>query len=212
VWVADPFFHLELNGRIRTAVMTQIPADTPARATQFASTCDDTRAQVGYAYLQTLALQASFSCSLVAHHADGAGVDVRFDIHERLDVQAHEDDFSLEFQLRATARGLPIVHSKLLFSLETDRYEMLRSAALGRPRFVVLLSLPPADPDECDTVSSDDLVTQLRGRWLCLCGAPQAANTATTVVRFPTWNVLTPAALREIARRVSLDSRFYHEQ
>lgn len=191
--------------------MLQIPAETPVMAPQAASADDDTKATLGYSYFQALASQAAFTCSLVGWHADGAGVDVCFDIHEKLDPQARAIDFSLDFQLRATSRGLPIVDSKLLFSLEVDRYETLRSAVVERPRFIVLLSLP-ADIDSGDALSAEDLITQRRGRWLCLSGAPQASNTTATPVRFPTWNVLTPATLREIARRVSLGSRFFHEQ
>ena len=191
--------------------MLQIPAETPVTAPQSASVDDDTKAILGYAYFRALASEAAFTCSLIGWHADRAGVDVRFDIHEKLDPQARVIDFSLDFQLRATSRGLPIVDSKLLFSLEVDRYETLRSAGVERPRFIVLLSLP-ADIDDGDALSAEDLITLRRGRWLCLSGAPQASNTTATPVRFPTWNVLTPATLREIARRVSLGSRFFHEQ
>jgi len=192
--------------------MSQIPAETPVTVAQSVSACDDTKAALGYAYFQALAVQTSFSCALVGRHADGTGVDVRFDIHESLDPQGCAPGFSLDFQVRVTSRGLPTVHSKLIFSLETDRYETLRSAVLERPRFIVLLALPAADLDGDDRWSPEDLVTQHRGKWLCLCGAPPAVNTSTTFVRFPTWNVLTAATLRKIARRVSLGSRFFHEQ
>lgn len=191
--------------------MLQIPAETPAMAAQAVSACDDTRSTLGYAYLQALASQASFTCTLTGRHADGAGVDVVFHVREKLDPQARLHEFALDFQLRATSRGLPIVDSKLLFSLEADRYETLRNAVAERPRFIVLLCLP-TDLDDGDAVSAEDLVALRRGRWLCLAGAPQASNTTSTPVRFPTWNVLTPATLREIARRVSLGSRFFHEQ
>src|SRR5262249_26675681 len=120
--------------------MPQIPAETPATAAQSTSACDDIKATLGYDYFQTLAAQATFTCSLVGRHADGGGVDVRFDVHETLDPQARAPDFSLDFQLRVTSRGLPIVHSKLVFALETDRYETLRNAGLERPRFIVLLN------------------------------------------------------------------------
>jgi hypothetical protein len=191
--------------------MLQIPAETPLMAAQSASVCDATKASLGFAYFQTLASQAAFTCTLVARHTDGAGVDVRFDIHERLDAQARLLDFSFDFQLRATSRGLPIVDSKLLFTLETERYETLRSAGAERPCFIVLLSLP-SDLDDGDALSAEDLIALRRGRWLCLAGAPQASNATATPVRFPTWNVLTPMTLREIARRISLGSRFFHEQ
>lgn len=191
--------------------MLQIPAETPAMAAQAVSACNDIRSTLGFAYFQVLASQASFTCTLMGWHADGAGVDVLFHVREKLDPQARLHEFTLDFQLRATSRGLPIVDSKLLFSLEVDRYETLRNAVAERPRFIVLLCLP-TDLDDGDTLSAEDLVALHRGRWLCLAGAPQASNTASTPVRFPTWNVLTPATLREIARRVSLGSRFFHEQ
>jgi len=192
--------------------MLQIPAETPALAAQAAPVCDDARATLGFGYLQALASQAAFTCTLIGRHADGAGVDVRFHVREKLDPQARLNDFSLDFQLRATSRGLPVVDSKLLFSLEADRYETLRNAVAERPRFIVLLCIPSDLDDDGDALSAEDLVALHRGRWLCLAGAPQASNTAATPVRFPTWNVLTPATLREIARRVSLGSRFFHEQ
>jgi hypothetical protein len=194
--------------------MLQISFEPPGGAAQsvpVAPVCDDTKAAVGLTYLQALASRASFGCTLVGRHADGAGVDVRFDIHEKLDAQARATDFSLDFQLRATSRGLPVVDSKLLFTLETERYETLRSVVSERPLFIVLLSLPN-DLDGCDAISAEDLIADRRGRWLCLAGAPQASNSTATPVRFPTWNVLTPATLREIARRISLGSRFFHEQ
>jgi uncharacterized protein DUF4365 len=191
--------------------MLQIPAETPAVAAQAASVCDDTRSTLGFAYFQALAAQAAFTCAFMGRHADGAGVDVLFHVREKLDPQARLHDFSLDFQLRVTSRGLPIVDSKLLFSLETDRYETLRNAVAERPRFIVLLYLP-TDLEDGDALSAEDLIALRRGRWLCLSGAPQASNTTSTPVRFPTWNVLTPATLREIARRVSLGSRFFHEQ
>jgi hypothetical protein len=171
----------------------------------------DRKARLGFEYLQALAVEAGFACFRVAQHSDGSGVDVRMDIRERLDPQARVTDFSLYWQLRATSRGLPVVDSKLLFSLEVDRYETLRSIAPDRPGFIVLLHLP-VDFDGDATLAAEDLIAHRLGRWLCLAGAPQASNSTATPVRFPTWNVFTPAALREIARRVSLGARFFHEQ
>lgn len=172
------------------------------------SASGDGKATLGYQYLLELASRAAFTCSLIGQHADGAGLDARLHVRELLDPQAHLSEFSLEFQLRITTRGLQVVDSKLLFSLEVDRYEMLRSAAAETPRFIVLLSVP----SDGDATSAESLIAQRCGRWLCLSGAPQAPSPAPTPVRFPTWNVLTPAALREIARRVSLGLRFFHEQ
>ena len=184
---------------------------TPAEYVGVAPLEGDRKARLGYDYLQTLAAQAHFACSRVLQHADGCGVDVRLEVREKLDPQARFADFSLEFQLRATSRKVSVVDSKILFPLEVDRYELLRSAAPERPSFIVLLSLP-TDFDGGEPLAAEDLVAHRLGRWLCLVGAPQTSNTTATPVRFPTWNVLTSASLREIARRVSVGWRFFHEQ
>lgn len=190
--------------------MSQNPADSQLFSDS-AESVQSCKAPLSCAYLQKLASEVSFTCTLVEQHADGCGVDARVHVRERLDPQSRVSDFSLDFQIRATSRGLPIVESKLLFFLDVDRYETLRSAAMESPRFIVLISLP-TDVDNGDAPSAEDLIAHGRGRWLCLAGAPQTSNTTTTPVRFPTWNVLTPASLREIARRVSLGMRFFHEQ
>ena len=188
-----------------------IPVESQPLARELLPAPDDSKSELGYEYLRKLASQASFACTLIGRHTDGCGLDARLQVSEQLDPQARSSDFNLDFQVRVTSRGLPIVDSKLLFTLEVDRYETLRSAAAESPRFIVLLSLP-AELDGCDASCAEALISQRCGRWLCLSGAPQASAATATPVRFPTWNVLTPAALREIARRVSLGLRFFHEQ
>jgi len=173
----------------------------------------DRKARLGFEYLQAIAAEAGFSCMRLTQHSDGCGVDARVDVRERLDSQSRFSDFSLHWQLRATSRGLPVVDSKLLFSLEVDRYDTLRGASQDRPGFILLLNLPSDfDTGPTPTIAAEDVVAYRLGRWLCLSGAPQASNSTTTSVRFPTWNVFTPAVLREIARRVSIGLRFFHEQ
>jgi Domain of unknown function (DUF4365) len=172
---------------------------------------DDSRARLGYDFLRLLAQEASFACVRVRQHPDGNGVDARIEVREQLDPEARSGNFTLDFQLRATCRKLQVVDHKLVFPLEIERYDLLRSANGDRPVFIVLLNLP-TDYDGSDALLAEDLVVNRLGRWLCLSGAPQSSNTAMTPVRFPTWNVLTPCALREIARRVSIGSRFFHEQ
>jgi hypothetical protein len=191
--------------------MIQTPAELPPAHAGIAPVENDSKLRLGCDYLRLLATQARFECSSVCEHADGSGVDVRFEVREKLDSQARLTEFGLDFQLRATRRKIPLVGSKLLFPLEVDRYETLRGVAQDRPSFIVLLNLP-TDFDGSDALAAEDLVTHRIGRWLCLHGAPQTAHTTATPVRFPAWNVFTAAALREIARRVSLGGRFYHEQ
>lgn len=172
---------------------------------------DDSRARLGYDFLRLLAAEASFACARLKQHMDGNGVDVRLEIREQLDPQSRWSNFTLDFQLRATCRKLSVVDHKLVFPLEVERYDSLRGANGDRPGFIVLLNLP-TDYDGDDSLRPEDLVANRLGRWLCLSGAPQPSNGAMAPVRFPTWNVLTPSVLRELARRVSVGARFFHEQ
>lgn len=173
---------------------------------------DDSRARLGYDFLRLLVKEASFACTRLRQHADGSGVDVRVEVREKLDPQARWSNFTLDFQLRATCRKLPVVDHKLVFPLEVERYDSLRSANGDCPGFLVLVSLPTDYGGGDDSLLAEDLMANRLGRWLCLSGAPQTSNGTTTPVRFPIWNVLTPSALRELARRVSIGARFFHEQ
>jgi hypothetical protein len=92
--------------------------------------------------------------------------------------------------------------------MEVDRYETLRSAAGESPRFVVFLGLP-TDTDGLESAAAESFISQHYGRWLRLGGPPETTGHKPAAVRFPTWNVLTPAAPREIARRVSLGCDSY---
>jgi Domain of unknown function (DUF4365) len=191
--------------------MAQTPVESQSLYAGVAPVENASKARLGYDYLRILCAQASFDCSRTLQHTDGCGVDVRIEVREKLDPDARLTDFSLDFQVRATSRRMSVVDNKIVFPLEVDRYELLRSVAPDRPSFIILVSLP-TDFDDGDALAAEDLVTHRLGRWLCLSGAPQTSNTTATPVRFPTWNVLTSAALREIARRVSIGWRFFHEQ
>jgi hypothetical protein len=191
--------------------MVQTIAESQSLYPAVAPVADDSKIRLSRDYLRLLAAEARFDCSSICQHTDGWGVDVRIEVREKLDAQARLTEFGLDFQLRATSRKIPVVDSRLLFPLEVDRYESLRGVAQDRPGFIVLLNLP-TDFDGGDALAAEDLVTHRLGRWLCLSGAPQTAHTTATPVRFPTWNVFTAAALREIARRVSIGGRFFHEQ
>jgi hypothetical protein len=168
------------------------------------------QAELSYAYLHGVAARAGFACFGTNGRPGVPAMGARLDVAERLDSQSLLTQFSLEFQFKATSRRLPVVDSKVSFPLEVDLYDSLRATA-GLPRFTVLLSLPE-EPERWLTVSAEELIAHRCARWVCLLGAPEASSRTETPVRFPVWNVLTPATLREIARRVSLGGRFFHEQ
>jgi hypothetical protein len=170
------------------------------------------RAELSHAYLHALAASAGFGCSCDENRdPDGSCTTARLDIREQLDPQSSLRAFSVEFHLLAMAGQPAAVRSKLPCALEVDLYDRLRNTTAGVPRFMALLCLPE-DPDSCLTLAAEDLIARRCARWLCLQGAPETPNTVETTVCVPVWNVLTPEALREIARRVSLGGRFFHEQ
>jgi len=159
-----------------------------------------------------LAAKAGFICSCDENRdPDGSCTTARLDIRDQLDPQAPLREFSLELYLLALIGQPSAVRSKFSCALEVDLYDRLRSTVTEVPRFMALLCLPE-DPDSWLTLCAEDLIGRRCVRWLCLQGAPETSNTVETTVRVPVWNVLTPEALREIARRVSLGGRFFHEQ
>jgi hypothetical protein len=152
----------------------------------------------------------AFACGPTHRHLDACSVDAQVDVREILDPNATLTDFSLQFQLKATSANLPLIDDKLSYALEVDQYDKLRSTAVAIPRIAVLMVLPE-DPEEWLTVSADALITRRCARWTSLYGAPETANTRTTTVRFAVDRVLTPKALREIARRVAVGEDIPHD-
>ena len=161
------------------------------------------KAELSYAYLHAVAAAAGFACRDTHRHLDGCGVDAQVDISERLDPQAALTDFSLHFQLKATSGTLPVVDGKLSLPLDIDQYDRLRCSTVSIPKFIVLMTLPEED-ESWLSVSASELVARHCARWTCICGAPHSPNTTSVTVRFDVNRVLTPQALREIARRVAI--------
>lgn len=191
--------------------MASTPKEVPTLHAAAALPSDDRRTRLAYSYLRALAGEARLGCSWLASHSDGRGMEARLDVRERLDPQAPVSEFSFDILLRTTSQTLPIADSKYLFPLEIGRYDLLRAPSPARACFLVLLSLP-ADLDVSPGYAVEDLLARHSGRWLCLTGAPPSTQATLVTVRLPTWNIVTAAALRELARRVSLGLRFYHEQ
>lgn len=165
---------------------------------------NDKKAELSYAYLHAVAAAAGFACSDTNRHVDGCGVDARVDIRERLDAAARLTEFSLPIQLKATSAKLPVVEDKLSFPLDVDQYDKLRVTTVSIPKLIVLMTLPQ-EIESWLNVSAESLVARHCARWTCIQGYPDIANDATVTVRFRLDRVLTPNALREIARRVAME-------
>src|ERR1700761_5007271 len=119
--------------------MERLMSESQSAYATVAPLLDDSRARLGFDFLRLLAQEASFTCARMRQHADGSGVDVRIEVREQLDPGAHCSQFGLDFHVRATARKLPVVDHKLVFPLEIERYDSLRSTSGERPGFIVLL-------------------------------------------------------------------------
>ena len=168
------------------------------------------KAELSYAYLHAVAAAAGFSCTATDRHLDGCGVDAQLNISERLDPSAALTDFSLHIQLKATSTELHAVENRLSFSLDVGQYDKLRRTTVFVPRFVVLMSLPN-EAESWLTVTADQMISRRCARWTSLYGAPASDNKSSVTVRFPVERLLTPAALREIARRVAIGEDINYE-
>ncbi len=172
---------------------------------------NDIKAELSYSYLHAVAARAGFGCAATNRHLDNAGVDAQVDIRERLDPGSVVTDFSLHFQLKATSQNLVTVGDSLSFNLQVPHYDKLRLTETGTPRFMALFVLPE-EPADWLHVTANGLISRRCARWISLRGAPETENSTTVVVHVPSTNILTPASLREIARRVSLGETLDHVQ
>ncbi len=164
---------------------------------------NEIKAELSYAYLHAVAARAGFGCHPADRHLDGSGVDAQINVKERLAAESIYTEFSFHFQLKATSQELALVEERISFPLDVAQYDKLRKPTLHMPRFMLVLQLP-ATVEDWLTVSPDELVTRRCARWVSLRGAPTTASTAKTTVRIPVDNLLTPHALRDIARRCSV--------
>lgn len=161
------------------------------------------KAELSYAYLHAVAAAAGFACREASRHLDGSGVDAQLDINEQLDPNASLTEFSLHVQLKATSAVLPIVDDKVSFSLDVHQYNKLRRKTVSIPRLIVLMTLPQHS-ESWLRVSPDELVARHCARWACIYGQPESLNSTSVTVRFDVDKVLTPHALREIARLIAV--------
>jgi hypothetical protein len=161
------------------------------------------KAELSYAYLHAVAAAAGFACRDTHRHLDGCGVDAQIDVSEQLDPNASLTDFSLHVQLKATSATLPIVGGKLSFSLDVDQYNRLRRKTVSIPKLIVLMTLPETNESWLN-VSANELVARHCARWTCIYGAPDSPNATKVTVRFDVNRVLTPLALRDIARLIAI--------
>jgi hypothetical protein len=160
------------------------------------------KAELSYAYLHAVAAAAGFSCFQTPRPLDNEGIDAQLDLSAKLDPESFLTDICIRIQLKATSQDLNIASGKLSFPLTIAHYDKLRSEKKGIPLLLVVLHLPPAEADWLQ-VTGDQLIAKRCGRWVSLRAAPASTHDTSQTVYLPVDNVLTPDALREIARRHS---------
>jgi len=168
---------------------------------------NDIKAELSYAYLHAVTARAGVACSVANRHLDGAGVDAQIDIKECF-PNSRVTEFSMHFQLKATSSASE-VESGCHFDVRVAHYDKLRSIKVYIPRFLAVLALPKDDANWL-TVDAEQLISRRCARWVSLRGAPETDHTATVRVTLPTANLLTPAALRELVRRISTGEVINH--
>lgn len=163
------------------------------------------KSELSYAYLHAVAARAGLGCHATDRHTDGAGVDAVLRARERFDPSSIYTDFTVDVQLKATSAAPSLQGGRLSFWLKRDAYDKLRTTAAAAPRLLVVLFLPE-DPEEWLVLSEEALVAKRCAYWVSLYGAPDGAETGSTVY-LARENVLDVACLRRLMTLFSLDER-----
>lgn len=109
----------------------------------------------------------------------------------------------MKIQLKATIAVPADSGTHLSYSLQgIDRYDDLRSNALGVPRFLVVLFLPSADTDWLSH-SVDQLVLKRCAYWVSLRNASATTNLTATTVYLPKAQIFGPGQLVNLAALLS---------
>ena len=165
---------------------------------------EDKQEQISLAVMHATCAKAGFAFNITGRIQDNWGWDAEATIHEKLDDASILWDFKLKFQLKATRQTLTFAKQRYSFPIEISQYNRLRiSAGSDAPTYLVVFQMP-ANESEWVSCEPDQLVLRRCLRWVSLRGAPEAAQ-ATITVYLPNSHVLTPDALRKVARTRSLD-------
>jgi hypothetical protein len=147
---------------------------------------------------------AGFAFKISDRIMDNWGVDAEAHVHEKIDPASTLWDFKLRFQLKATRQQLTLTNHRFSFPIETPHYNRLRAVAgSDAPTYLVVFQMP-ADEAEWVDCSPEQLVLRRCLRWVSLRGAAETAQGSITVY-LPESQLLTPDALRKLARARSLE-------
>jgi hypothetical protein len=172
-------------------------------------TCENIKSELSYAYLHAIASRAGFNCECTNRHADNVGIDARVSEYGRLDDDSVLTDFSLDVQLKATAKRLVSPRTRpsdLSYVLKVDQYDKLRNESAANQKILVVLFLPPAE-NYWLVHKTDQMVARRCAYWVSLRGAIASTNTDSLTVYLPKANILTVDSLRVLMTRLSRQER-----
>jgi len=167
----------------------------------------DQQEQLSLAALHATCARAGFGFHISGRIQDNWGWDAQADVKERLDPASTLFNFRLRFQLKATRQPMPRANGRYSFPLAVRHYNQFRlEAGCDSPIYLVVFQMPEGE-DQWLSCSPEELVLRQCLRWVSLRNAPVPERTdqETISVQIPVTQVLTPGALRELARTRSLE-------
>lgn len=165
---------------------------------------EDKQEQLSLAVLHATCAKAGFGFHVSGRIQDNWGWDAQADVYERIHPKSILTDFKIRFQAKSTRQQLTVVDGQYSFPLEVAHYNRLRAASSSdAPTYLVVFQMPENE-SEWFNASPERLILRRCLRYISLRNAPETANETITVY-LPEENILTPDALREIARKRSLN-------
>ena len=165
---------------------------------------EEKQEQLSLAALHATCAKAGFGFKVSGRIQDNWGWDAEADVYERLDAQSVLTDFKIKFQVKATRQELTLGDGRFSFPLEVAHYNRLRAAGQSdAPTYLVVFHMPGGE-EEWFHATPEQLVLRRCLRFVSLRAAPETANRTITVY-VPERNVLTPEALRGLAKTRSLE-------
>lgn len=167
----------------------------------------DKQEQLSLAVLHATCARAGFGFQVSGRIQDNWGWDAHADVKERLDPDSALFNFRIRFQLKATRQQLTHAKGRYSFPLEVRHYNEFRhDAGCDSPIYLVVFQMPDSEADWL-SCSPEQLVLRRCLRWTSLRNAPAPVETdqQSITVYLPEKQVLTPEALRKLARTRSLE-------
>jgi len=167
----------------------------------------DKQEQLSLAVLHATCARAGFAYHISHRIQDNWGWDAHADVKERFEPTSTLFNFRLRFQLKATRQQLIYANGRYSFPLEVKHYNDFRLAAgCDSPIYLVVFQMPDVE-DQWLSCTAEELIVRRCLRWVSLrnAPAPKKDDQETITVYIPEKQVLTPEALRELARTRSLE-------